>query len=104
MSIQIRFLVESGTDFAPILGAKTASVARVVDPSFGAGALGTSKNDVKTPHPIVNPLRHRFRCDFLSILKEIFLKPCVYKPCSVVLSDQLRSSCNKQQTHVHLTT
>ena len=90
MSIQsrsrIRFLVNFGTDFGSILGAKADSVARVGDPLFGGGALGASKNEVKTLHPIFNLLRHRFRCDFPSILKEIFLKPCVYKPCSVVHS------------------
>ena len=74
---RIRFLVDFGTNFGSILASKTASVARVVDPSFGAGALGSTKNEVKTPHPIFNPPRHRFRCDFPSILKEIFLKPCV---------------------------
>ena len=87
IEFRIRFLIDFGTDFGTILGAETALVARVVDPPFGGGALGASKNEVESLHPIFNPLRHRFRCDFPSILKEIFLKPCVYKPCSVVHSD-----------------
>ena len=101
MSIQsrfrIRFLIDIGTNFGSILVAKTGSVACIGDPPFGGGALGASKNEVKTLHPIFIPLRHRFRSDFHSILKEIFLKPCVYKPCSVVHSDQLRRRPTSRQ-------
>ena len=102
MSIQspsrIRFSVNSGTDFVTILGAETASVACVGDPSFGATALGSLKIKVESPHPIFIPLRHPFHCDFPSILNEIYPKPCVYKPCSVVHSDQLRRRTIKPRT------
>ena len=60
IEFRIRILIDLGTDFGPILGAKTVSVACVGDPPNGAGAVGAAKNEIKAVHPLFYPLRHRF--------------------------------------------
>jgi len=84
MSIQIQFriefLVDFGTDFAAILNAKPALAARVGDPSFGVGALEAPKSEIKSFRPIFNPLRHRFRSDFPSLIFSLSPNTFASKP------------------------